>query len=89
MKQEEEVKEEKDVNVLQNGANLKVKEGSFKGATTFSMMTLSIITFSRMTLVENVRVIRAEVMSTRNRWKVKISPNKRFQYLQASRNNFV
>ncbi len=50
MKQEEEVKEEKDVNVLQNGANLKVKEGSFKGATTFSMTTLGVMTLSKMTL---------------------------------------
>jgi hypothetical protein len=50
VKQEEEVKEEKDVNVLQNGANLKVKEGSFKGATTFTMTTPDIMTFSKMTL---------------------------------------
>ncbi len=50
MKQEEEVKEEKDVNVLQNGANLKVKEGSFKGATTFSVTTLGVMTFITLTL---------------------------------------
>jgi hypothetical protein len=39
--------------------------------------------------VENLMVIRVEVIAPETVGKVKISLNKRFHYLQASRNNFV